>query len=57
MRLDSIFTPASLVLTVSRWPRAEIENAIEQLIEVLDAGDTLLVEMGAGAGGEPGVAG
>ena len=39
MRFDSIMTPASLALTISSWPRFEIENAIERLIEVLDIGD------------------
>ena len=41
MRLDAFLTPEALALTISSWPRFEIENAIERLIEVLDIGDAL----------------
>lgn len=42
MRLAWIFAPARIALMMSVWPRFEIEDAVERLIEVLDTGDALL---------------
>lgn len=39
MRLDALCTPAAFGLTAAGWSRAQIETAIEWLIDLLDAQD------------------
>ena len=39
MRLGQLITPEATTLTIGSWSRAEIETAIECLIELLDTDD------------------
>ena len=45
MRLNRHFTPDALALTISGWSRAEVEVAIERLIEMLDGQDAPVADL------------